>query len=121
MPPTTPHIMRLLVVSLIAAGSILAAPSKAQTTPEPQMTGTQAIESHPYTGLWVTADGSIRHELLPNGRYVEARGTRENAYRGRYEVTGDYIFYWDDIGFTADGRFIDGVLYHAGMVLRREP
>ena len=24
-----------------------------------------------------------------------------------------------DTGFTADGRFIDGVLYHGGMVLRR--
>ena len=121
MPPIPLHTKQQLIVSLIAAGSILAAPSTAQTTPEPQMTGTQAIESHPYAGLWITADGTTRHELRPNGRYVEARGARENAYRGRYEVTGDYIFYWDDTGFTADGRFVEGVLYHAGMVLRREP
>lgn len=75
--------------------------------------------SHPYVGLWVTEDGHIRHELLPNNRYVEARGNRERAYLGRYEVTGTHIDYWDDTGFTADGDFRDGVLYHAGMVLRR--
>jgi hypothetical protein len=75
---------------------------------------------HPYVGMWVTEDGRIRHELLPNGRYVEARGTRERAYQGRYEITGDHIEYWDDTGFTADGDFIDGVLYHAGMVLYRK-
>jgi hypothetical protein len=73
--------------------------------------------NHPYVGMWVTADGHIRHELLPNGRYVEARGTREGAYHGRYEVTGNHIEYWDDTGFTADGDFINGVLHHAGMIL----
>ena len=78
-----------------------------------------ASAAHPYAGTWVTEDGHIRHELLPNGRYVEARGTRERAYLGRYEVTGDHIEYWDDTGFTADGDFVDCVLYHAGMVLYR--
>ena len=77
--------------------------------------------NHPYAGMWTTADGRIRHELLPSGRYVEARGTVEAAYRGRYEVRGDHIEYWDDTGFTADGDFRNGVLYHAGMVLYRRP
>lgn len=75
--------------------------------------------SHPHVGLWVTDDGRIRHELLSNGRYVEARGSRERAYEGHYEMRGDHIDYWDDTGFTADGDFIDGVLHHAGMILRR--
>ena len=48
-----------------------------------------------------------------------ARGRRERAYEGRYEVRGAHIDYWDDTGFTADGDFRDGVLHHAGMVLRR--
>lgn len=74
---------------------------------------------HPYAGLWVTEDGHVRHELLPNGRYVEARGTRERAYEGRYEVSGSHIEYWDDTGFTADGDFVDGVLHHGGMILYR--
>ena len=82
------------------------------------MTG--AAARHPYVGMWVTADGRIRHELLPNGRYDEARGAMESAYQGRYEVTGDHIEYWDDTGFTADGNFRNGVLYHAGMVLYRQ-
>jgi hypothetical protein len=73
-----------------------------------------------YAGLWVTSDGYIRHELLANGRYDEARGNKASAYKGRYVVQGDYIRYWDDTGFTADGIFRDGVLYHAGMVLYRK-
>jgi Agrobacterium tumefaciens protein Atu4866 len=76
---------------------------------------------HPYVGMWVTEDGRIRHELLPNGRYVEARGDKERAYEGRYEVTGTHIEYWDDTGFTADGDFVEpDVLHHAGMILYRQ-
>jgi Agrobacterium tumefaciens protein Atu4866 len=86
---------------------------KAPNHPSPQ-------PAHPYVGLWVTQDGKIRHELRMDGRYVEARGARENAYTGRYEVNGDHIDYWDDTGFTADGDFRDDVLYHAGMVLTRQ-
>lgn len=81
----------------------------------------RADSSNPYVGVWVTADNCIRHELLPNGRYVEARGERERAYEGRYEVTGTHIEYWDDTGFTADGDFVEpDVLHHAGMVLYRK-
>jgi hypothetical protein len=32
----------------------------------------------------------------------------------------DHIEYHDDTGFTADGDFREGVLYHAGMVLYRQ-
>jgi hypothetical protein len=81
--------------------------------------GRQEVE-HPYVGMWVTKDGYIRHELLPGGRYDEARGNRQSAYQGRYVVDEDHIEYVDDTGFTADGNFKDGVLYHAGMVLYRE-
>jgi hypothetical protein len=28
--------------------------------------------------------------------------------------------YWDDTGFTADGEFRDGVLYHGGYIFYRE-
>ena len=33
-----------------------------------------------------------------------------------------YVGMWvvDDTGFTADGEFINDVLYHGGMVLRRQ-
>jgi hypothetical protein len=82
--------------------------------------GNEIVSAHNFAGMWVTADGRIRHELLPNGRYDEARGGRKSAYQGRYEIRGNHIDYWDDTGFTADGDFIDGVLHHGGMVLRRE-
>lgn len=78
------------------------------------------MQSQSYVGMWITAVGNIRHNLLPDNRYDEARGDRESAYRGRYEVTGNHIDYWDDTGFTADGDFIDGVLHHGGMILYRD-
>lgn len=87
----------------------------------PQQANTEASQtSNLYVGMWVTEDGYIRHELLPNNRYDEARGDRESAYQGRYEITGNRINYWDDTGFTADGEFRDGVLYHGGYIFYRE-
>lgn len=77
-------------------------------------------EKNKYIGMWVTGDGYIRQELLPNGRYDEARGNKKSAYTGSYTITGDHIDYVDDTGFKADGDFKDDVLYHAGMVLYRE-
>jgi len=77
--------------------------------------------SNKYLGMWVTRDGHIRQELLPTGRYDEARGPKKSAYTGRYEITGDYIYYWDDTGFTADGVFVnENELHHGGMVFYRE-
>ncbi|KQW86153.1 hypothetical protein ASC89_03610 [Devosia sp. Root413D1] len=72
---------------------------------------------HDYTGLWVTEDGEIRQALLPNGRYIEARGHLDVAYQGNYQIVGNHIEYQDDTGFAADGDFIAGVLHHAGMVM----
>ena len=77
-------------------------------------------ENHPYLGMWVTRDGHIRQELLPGGRYDEARGTTKSAYTGRYTISGDHIDYVDDTGFTADGEFRGGVLYHGGYVFYHE-
>ena len=126
---------------LIAAGTTLAAPTAVDACGRDRQIacGSQATltlasdtetdlqnspaddHAHPYVGMWVTADGRIRQELLPNGRYDEARGSRQSAYVGRYEVTGDKIFYWDDSGFTADGEFTDeNTLSHGGMTFFRE-
>ncbi|WP_244600704.1 Atu4866 domain-containing protein [Agrobacterium sp. LAD9] len=88
------------------------------STSRNERTGTM---QHPYVGIWVTADGRIRQELLPNGRYDEARGNRKSAYQGRYEVRGAHINYWDDTGFTADGDFVSAnELHHGGMTFYRE-
>ncbi|MCA1407662.1 Atu4866 domain-containing protein [Ensifer sp. IC3342] len=85
-----------------------------------QHTKQEAMAPHPYVGLWVTDNGYVRHELLANGRYDEARGNRQSAYQGRYKVFGNHIEYWDDTGFTADGDFVDeNTLHHGGMILRR--
>ncbi len=79
------------------------------------------LSNNPFVGMWVTADGGIRHELLANGRYDEARRGRAHAYEGRYRITGTHIDYVDDTGFIADGDFVESdVLHHAGMILYRE-
>ncbi len=81
----------------------------------------QTIEiTQEYIGMWVTKDGYIRHELLPNNRYDEARGNRQSAYQGSYTVSGNHIDYKDDTEFTADGDFREGILYHGGMILFKE-
>ena len=113
------------VVTATAIAVALTNPTAAQSGTGAQASETQSKGAGPMTtqshvGMWVTADGYIRHELLPNGRYDEARGSKRSAYQGRYVITGNHIDYVDDTGFTADGDFIDGVLHHAGMILRRQ-
>lgn len=115
-----PNRKLVMTASVIGAVTLLLAGSPIHTRVKKDLENSMSQHTHPYVGMWVTSDGHIRHELLPNGRYDEARGTRKSAYQGRYVVTGDHIDYVDDTGFTADGDFIDGILYHAGMVLRRE-
>ncbi|MBS7700700.1 MULTISPECIES: Atu4866 domain-containing protein [unclassified Chelatococcus] len=115
--PMLPFITAALVFS--ASANAMGSPGR--ISPEQRGATESTVQQHPYVGLWVTDDGHVRHALLPNGRYDEARGSRESAYRGRYEVTGSHIDYWDDTGFTADGVFIDeNTLHHGGMVLRRK-
>jgi len=108
------------LIPLALAALILPQTGVAQMKPQPEQT-TPAADQLRYVGMWVTQDGRIRHELLPNGRYDEARGSRQSAYQGRYVVTGNHIDYWDDTGFTADGTFVsDDVLHHGGMVFYRQ-
>ncbi len=110
----------LLAVSALLSFSFMPIDrAQAQMTAQSE-SRTRPAQNHPYVGMWVTPDGHIRHELLPNGRYDEARGSRKSAYQGRYEVRGSHIDYWDDTGFTADGTFVDeDTLHHGGMVFRR--
>jgi hypothetical protein len=75
------------------------------------------MNSNPFIGMWVTRDGYIRHELLPDGRYDEARGNSTSAYHGNYTINGNHIEYKDDTGFTTVADFDNGTLYHAGMKL----
>ncbi len=107
---------QLALRTAVSLAAVFAHPVFAEET-----TMNKTSQTHPYVGMWVTEDGRIRHELLPDNRYDEARGSRESAYQGRYEVTGSHIDYWDDTGFTADGEFVSlDVLHHGGMVFYRQ-
>ncbi len=101
----------LLVAALILVGAVtFVAPAHSQT-------GAIAMMNHDYTGLWITADSEVRQVLLPNGRYVEARGHLDVAYQGSYWIEGDHIEYRDDTGYVDSGDFVDGVLHNSGMVM----
>lgn len=125
---TGPHrrVGRAFDASVVTAGALLITVA-CTSVPPPDSSKELAYEpsgvvtDHPYVGMWSTADGRIRQELLPSGRYDEARGGRQSAYTGRYEVSGNHIDYWDDTGFTADGTFVtDNELHHGGMVFYRK-
>ncbi|QCI66181.1 Atu4866 domain-containing protein [Phreatobacter stygius] len=105
------------VASLMSAGPELAI---AETVPAPAATRSAAPTGQTVVGMWVTANGFIRLELLADGRYDEARGQRRSAYRGRYEVRGPQLHFVDDSGFTASGIISNGVLSVGGDEFRRE-
>ncbi|OAZ08284.1 hypothetical protein TH4_18285 [Thalassospira tepidiphila MCCC 1A03514] len=112
--------MKIILQSLCFLSMLVVFASPAWAQQEAGMNKSAEIAPHPYVGMWVTKDGHIRQELRADGRYDEARGTRQSAYQGDYQVSGNYITYQDDTGFTADGYFENDVLYHGGMVMFRE-
>jgi hypothetical protein len=115
-----PIAVTVIITTAASLGAVVHIAKAEDIMPNNSSAQTKA-QTHPYLGMWVTDDGRIRQELLPTGRYDEARGNRRSAYQGRYVVTGNHIDYWDDTGFTADGTFVDSdTLQHGGMVFRRE-
>lgn len=119
-----PMLLRVVAILAMAAGVGAASGQNPGTVKGrasmPGATNHDDPGSHPYLGMWVTGDGHIRHELLPNGRYDEQRGTRKSAYQGRYWIKGNRIAYLDDTGFSADGEFRDGKFHHGGYIFTRE-
>jgi hypothetical protein len=73
-----------------------------------------------YCGLWVSPDNRIRHELFPDGRYTEARGSEPEVFAGNYAIYDNRIDYSDDRGFDAYGFFKNDVLYRGGIMLIRQ-
>ena len=107
----------LIAALALVAGITVGLPGAGRHSATAYGVSEMGITTRDYIGLWVTEDGNIRQALLPNGRYVEARGHLEAAYQGNYQIVGNHIEYQDDTGFSADGDFIAGVLHHAGMVM----
>lgn len=56
-----------LTTTIGAAGWAQAAGISISQSPTPVRDET--MQQHSYLGMWVTADGRIRQERLPNGRY----------------------------------------------------
>lgn len=73
-----------------------------------------------FIGPWLSPDGYIRLDLLPDGRYEEAWGKRNNTYTGRYTVLNASLLHFsDDSGFDVHGTVDDGVLRIDAYEFRR--
>jgi hypothetical protein len=71
-------------------------------------------------GSWLSPDGYIRLDLLPDGRYEETWGKRDNAYAGRYAVLNASLLHFsDESGFDVHGTIEDGVLRIDAYEFRR--
>ncbi|MGP3934085.1 Atu4866 domain-containing protein [Nonomuraea sp. KM88] len=81
--------------------------------------GTPAPGLQRWHGVWVDESHELEQHLLLDGRYTETRHGRTDAYTGRYWVRDDRVTYLDDTGFWAFGELVDGVLHHAGFVMRK--
>ncbi len=110
--------MKILIV--LAVASLAVVPTLSLAQPAGPAASGAATRQLDVVGMWVTENGFIRLELLPNGRYDEARGERRSAYRGRYTVQGSSLHFVDDSGFTATGTIVDGVLSVGGDSFRKE-
>lgn len=117
----------MIVTSLIHALGTLAASVRpaAANPPLPleidlDITEAPLVAAKAMTGTWASEDKLVRLDLSANGRYDEARGTRRSAYRGRYEVDGQRLYFADDRGFTALGEVRNGVLRLGGERLTKQ-
>jgi hypothetical protein len=115
------RITQMLVVSprdlvAVLVDGALVAQDGAPTRPAGS-TGT--APGDPRLGTWVDRSKALEQHLTAGGRYSETRSGRRNAYTGRFWLDGDRITYLDDQNFWAFGEFVDGVLHHAGFVMRR--
>ncbi len=62
------------------------------------------------------ADGHVGMSCLPGGRYNEAAESAKAPIEGAMK-SRQLRRLWDDTGSRPYGEFIDGVLYHGGMIL----
>ena len=68
-----------------------------------------------YLGVWKSAGGFIRQELLADGTYVKQKGSRPTV-AGRYAIDGARIAYESEDGRAHAGEFTEGRLHQAGMI-----
>jgi len=103
------------LIAVLVAGTLVAwhgAPTRPAGA-----TGT--APGDPRLGTWIDPDKRLEQHLTADGRYSETRNGHRNAYTGRFWLDGDRITYLDDQNFWAFGEFVDGVLHHAGFVMRQ--
>ncbi len=70
-------------------------------------------------GLWTSADGRVRLDLGPDGRYKRSIVGRERSAHGTYRLEGLSLLLRDDSGLRTTVTVYDGALDMAGYRLNR--
>ena len=72
-----------------------------------------------YAGVWLSADGTVRLVLAPDGTYERSVAGRKRAARGTYRVTGAEVLLRDDNGLRTTAALSGDTLDMAGHQLHR--
>lgn len=112
------RITRMLVINPADLIAVVIDGEVVARTGNPSQPWERPRAGDPRLGAWSDVSRRMTQYLTPDGRYSETRHGRQNAFTGRYWLTGDRITYLDDSGFWAFGQFHRSVLHHAGFILR---
>jgi hypothetical protein len=96
------------LIAIALAGGEVPAPA-----PRPQM------EQEDLAGVWLSADGTVRLHLRPEGSYVRGISGRRRSAHGTYLIDGPCVLLRDDNGLRTVVTVTEDVLEMAGHRLAR--
>ena len=85
----------------------------------PPAAATADADTAHHAGVWLSADGTVRLALAPDGTYERSVAGRKRAARGTYRVAGLSVLLRDDNGLRTSATFVDDALEVAGHRLYR--
>lgn len=85
----------------------------------PPAAATADADTAHHAGVWLSADGTVRLALAPDGTYERSVAGRKRAARGTYRVADRSVLLRDDNGLRTSATFADDALEMAGHLLYR--
>jgi hypothetical protein len=112
----------IFAVAFVLGGAINTFPQDSAEMITQQTTASAQRQTHRYEGMWLPpTDVSVTTCSRTSATTKrEATGKRLSQALRRARKRHLLRVLWDDTGFTADDKFVDDVLYHAGMILHRK-
>jgi hypothetical protein len=111
--------------TILGAATLLAlamgsgsAPTEFEFAP-PSAAATTDPGAPAHAGVWLSADGTVRLTLAPDGTYERSVAGRKRAARGTYRLAGLHLVLRDDNGLRTTATVVDDSLEVAGHRLYR--